>query len=73
MLTISLLYGLRISKRVFTEIILRNGNRNAKNKRTLIIGAGEAGVQLCKEMQNNPKSEYLPVAFIDDDPAKRNL
>jgi len=72
-LTISLLYGLRISKRIFTEIILKNGNRNAKNKRTLIIGAGEAGVQLCKEMQNNPKSEYLPVAFIDDDPAKRNL
>ena len=72
-LTVSMLYGLRISKRIFTEIILRNGKRNGRNKRTLIIGAGEAGVQLCKEMQNNPRSEYLPVGFIDDDPAKRNL
>lgn len=72
-LTVSLLYGLRISKRIFTEIILRNGNRNGRNKRTLIIGAGEGGVQLCKEMQNNPRSEYLPVGFIDDDPAKKNL
>ncbi|MGB4298189.1 MAG: nucleoside-diphosphate sugar epimerase/dehydratase [Candidatus Saccharicenans sp.] len=72
-LTVSMLYGLRISKRTFTEIILRNGKRNGRNKRTLIIGAGEAGVQLCKEMQNNPRSEYLPVGFIDDDPAKKNL
>ncbi len=72
-LTVCLLYGLRISKRIFTEIILRNGKRNGRNKRTLIIGAGEAGVQLCKEMQNNPRSEYLPVGFIDDDPAKKNL
>lgn len=72
-LTVSLLYGLRISKRIFTEIILKNGNRHTRNKRALIVGAGEAGVQLCKEMQNNPRSEYLPVAFIDDDPAKKNL
>ncbi len=41
--------------------------------RVLVFGAGEGGVQTITAMLRNPNSPYLPVAMIDDDPAKRNL
>ena len=39
----------------------------------LVFGAGEGGVQTITAMLRNPNSAYLPVAMLDDDPAKRNL
>jgi len=41
--------------------------------RTLIIGAGQAGVSLAMDMQQNPYLGYNPVAFIDDDKKKIGL
>jgi FlaA1/EpsC-like NDP-sugar epimerase/lipopolysaccharide/colanic/teichoic acid biosynthesis glycosyltransferase len=37
----------------------------------LIIGAGQAGEAAARELQRNPRLRYRPVAFLDDDPAKR--
>jgi FlaA1/EpsC-like NDP-sugar epimerase len=42
-------------------------------ERVLIFGAGEGGAQTITAMLRNPNSPYLPVALLDDDPAKRNL
>lgn len=42
-------------------------------ERTIIFGAGEAGAQLLNSLYADPTSGYLPVAILDDDPAKRNL
>jgi FlaA1/EpsC-like NDP-sugar epimerase len=39
----------------------------------IVVGAGEAGEQLTTAMRRNPQSPYRPVAFVDDDPAKRRL
>ncbi|MDF5706256.1 MAG: nucleoside-diphosphate sugar epimerase/dehydratase [Nostoc sp. S4] len=39
-------------------------------ERVLIIGAGNAGISLVREMQRNPQLGFHPVAFIDDDPRK---
>ena len=39
----------------------------------VVIGAGEGGQQIITAMLRNPKSRYLPVSLIDDDPGKRNL
>jgi FlaA1/EpsC-like NDP-sugar epimerase/lipopolysaccharide/colanic/teichoic acid biosynthesis glycosyltransferase len=39
-------------------------------RRVLIVGAGEHGSLVVREMQVNPQLELEPVAFIDDDPAK---
>lgn len=72
-LTMCLLGGLRVSKRLVREIILKRNGRKDVRKKTLIVGAGEAGVQVCKEMFHHPKSDYQPVGFIDDDPAKKGL
>lgn len=39
--------------------------------RVLVIGAGNAGAQLAREMLTSPQSRYLPVAFVDNDPGKQ--
>ena len=39
-------------------------------KRTLVYGAGDAGVGLLREIYQNPAISYEVVGFIDDDPAK---
>lgn len=42
-------------------------------QRLLVFGAGEGGAQVMVAMLHHPTSPYLPVALLDDDPAKRNL
>src|SRR5439155_1703284 len=42
----------------------------AGGRRTLIYGAGDAGVLLLQEMRNNPGLGCVPVGFADDDPDK---
>ncbi|MCK5708871.1 MAG: polysaccharide biosynthesis protein [Candidatus Aureabacteria bacterium] len=41
-----------------------------KKSRVLIIGAGEAGELIVRELVNHPRSVLLPVAFVDDNPEK---
>lgn len=42
-------------------------------KKTLIIGAGQCGVIVAKELNMNANSNLLAVGFIDDDPQKLSL
>ncbi len=42
-------------------------------RRTLIVGAGDAGALVVREMQKNPQLNIIPVCFLDDDPAKNKL
>jgi FlaA1/EpsC-like NDP-sugar epimerase len=60
--------GVRLAVRLVFEFS-RLPNRAAK-KRTLIYGAGDAGVSLLREIHQNPGLAYAVVGFIDDDPAK---
>ena len=57
--------GVRLTFEFFRS--LPNG---AGKKRTLIYGAGDAGVTLLREIHQNPCLAYEIVGFIDDDPAK---
>jgi FlaA1/EpsC-like NDP-sugar epimerase len=43
------------------------------DKKVLIAGAGDAGVMIAREMQNNPHLGMNPIGFVDDDPAKHNM
>ncbi|MGN7469769.1 polysaccharide biosynthesis protein [Brevibacillus sp. SAFN-007a] len=47
--------------------------RSQDRRRTLIVGAGSAGVLVAREMRRSPLSEQRPIAFIDDEPSKQNL
>ena len=63
-LLIVLLAGLRISKRLLLQLARPRGD-----KRVLIVGAGDAGEMIAREMQYEPCG-YEPIGFIDDDRAK---
>ena len=46
--------------------------RHPQAKRVIVYGAGAAGHLLVREMRANPRWNLQPVAFLDDDPYKRN-
>ena len=39
-------------------------------KRVLVVGAGEAGALVARELLRHPETGMKPVAFLDDDPSK---
>ena len=43
------------------------------DRRVIVFGAGEGGRQLVRTMLRDPKAGLLPVALVDDDPAKARL
>ncbi len=46
-------------------------SRKTKNKvRTMIVGAGNAGTAIIKEIQTSDKIDYLPLCIVDDDEVK---
>jgi FlaA1/EpsC-like NDP-sugar epimerase len=48
------------------------GGLVARGKEVLIVGAGDAGQLIVREMQRNRQLHYTPIGFVDDDPRKRN-
>ncbi len=61
--------ALRFYKRITRELFQKGDN--GEKERTLIIGAGDAGIQILRSIKEHEASPYLPVGFIDDDPGKR--
>lgn len=59
----------RIGRRVHWEFS-RARNRDYSEGRTLIYGAGDAGVNILRELRLNPSLPYHVVGLLDDDPAK---
>ncbi len=68
LLTLILIVGSRFSVRIFNE--MKFGSMYARKKRTLIIGAGDAGAMIVREMIRQRDSEYVPAGFLDDNKAK---
>jgi FlaA1/EpsC-like NDP-sugar epimerase len=65
-----LMGGMRLLARVFFE---REGTRATagSSRRVLVIGAGEAGTMIVRELLRHPESGLIPVGFLDDEPVKR--
>jgi FlaA1/EpsC-like NDP-sugar epimerase len=66
-----LLAGLRAASRWRHERRAGGVPDRPDGKRVLLIGAGEAGLLLARELQRHPETGLQPVAFLDDDPAKQ--
>jgi FlaA1/EpsC-like NDP-sugar epimerase len=49
------------------------GGLIARGKEVLVVGAGDAGQLVIREMQRNRQLGYTPIGLIDDDPRKKNL
>ena len=69
LLTVALMGGVRFGLRIFRES-RRPVAASPRPRRVMIIGAGDAGELLLREMHNNPRLGYMPVGFVDDDPRK---
>jgi FlaA1/EpsC-like NDP-sugar epimerase len=51
-----------------------NGFRAPRDAReVLIVGAGDGGQLLLRELLRNPRLGYRPMGFIDDDPKKKGM
>ena len=61
-----LIASLRIGKRVVFEVV-RRPHLAGKGKATIIIGAGNTGEMVLRDIQRTQFSVYEPVAFLDDD------
>lgn len=60
--------------RLLPRIILKLRARFASGKKhVLVIGAGDAGEMIIRQMKNDPDLGYYPVALVDDNPKKQNL
>lgn len=59
--------------RFVKRLVAASNRRPADGEPLLIVGAGWVGSTLALRMVNDPVSPFLPVGFLDDDPAKRNL
>lgn len=70
---LALTVGLRASVRAIAEVASERprGQMKASSK-VLIVGAGDAGALVAKEMQKNPQLGQQPVGFLDDDPVKNH-
>ena len=85
-LTFIFIGGLRVTVRILLSeqdkgfhplrqvLQFRSEKKSAKPmKRLLIIGAGDAGEQMLREIRQNPRHNYEVVGFLDDDPPKRGM
>lgn len=65
--------AVRFSKRIYT-VSHRNHHleKHTPKKRVMVVGAGEAGLSLIREMVSSDKSDYIPVCIIDDNQYLQN-
>lgn len=64
--TLAFISGLRVSKKLYMEVIREKGMAR-KGKRTLIVGAGNTGEMLLRDMARNGFADFYPIGFLDDD------
>lgn len=76
MFSIFAIAGVRFLRRILGERsdVARASNSMAppgsKQKRILLVGAGQAGVLVAKELAQRPELNLMPAGFVDDDASK---
>ena len=72
-LLFSLVSASRLVWRIYREMYYLPLKASGSGKKTLIVGAGEAGSMLLKEMRKQHGSEYNIIGFVDDDRQKQGM
>lgn len=67
---VAMMFGTRFFQRLRQ---LARAVPDRKAARTLIIGAGEVGTNLVRQMVTTPRAKYLPVGMLDDAPEKSQV
>jgi FlaA1/EpsC-like NDP-sugar epimerase len=83
LLTLIFIGGIRFLIRLFLQSDLSNAvldnhfpffhNGEENVKRLLIIGAGDAGEKILRQIHGNPRLKYKAVGFVDDDSNKHGM
>src|SRR5205814_4368695 len=70
-----LLLGLVAGTRLLARTLIERPGTSlvARGKEVLVVGAGDAGQLVIRELQRNRQLGYTPIGLIDDDPRKKNL
>ncbi len=70
-----LLFALMAASRLIWRIYRESYSlsKSCEGPRTLIVGAGEAGSLLLKEIRRHPHTSYNVIGFVDDDPEKKGM
>lgn len=65
--------GVRTARRLLSEKSKTHSRRQQARTAvpTLLVGAGQSGVQVAKEIETRPELGIAAVGFLDDDPAKK--
>lgn len=71
MLDVFLIGGSRLTYRFYRRLVLGRVIRLDNVKRVLIVGAGDAGAMISKEIELHPELNYRLVAFLDDSDYKK--
>ena len=70
LLTLCAAGGVRMAVRLAAESRSGFAVPNGEARRVLIVGAGDAGTMVVREMRRNPQLLMSPLAFLDDDRSK---
>lgn len=70
LLTFFIMSGVRAVARFRHESQLGHSEGGERRKAVLVVGAGEAGTLIVREMLRHPEMGLRPVGFLDDDPKK---
>ncbi len=68
-LTVFVIGGTRFAVRINTE----HTRRYIAHSATIIVGAGQAGSTIARELKTNQRLDYAPIGFVDDDPTKKGV
>ena len=69
LLSLAFVGGTRFTMRLMAESSLPRSD--GKGKKIIVIGAGDAGALVVRELQKNSQLNLEPIGFLDDDPAKQ--
>lgn len=67
-----LLKGDEMARNPIKTFLFRNGKRQEGAKRLLIVGAGDCGEMIYREIRDNAALKYRVVGFLDNDVSKHN-
>jgi FlaA1/EpsC-like NDP-sugar epimerase len=74
LLSILMVGGLRFAIRVAAEnqsAAAAGHNHSTHTQHAVIVGAGDAGALVIRELQKNPQINVMPIGFLDDNPSKQ--
>ncbi|HET7046182.1 MAG TPA: nucleoside-diphosphate sugar epimerase/dehydratase [Gaiellaceae bacterium] len=72
LLTLAFVAGSRLLARSLMERP-RPGSLMSRGREVIVVGAGDAGQLILRELQRSRRLRYSPIGIVDDDPRKKNL